>query len=247
MAEITPRPCKKGECFLLLPKPAAFAAHLGRGCWPVGTVLADLAPRFMVVSSMWLPGDMAGRVPMLKALTDIATPEPLNLAPCKRGYAFAGITLSDSGSRGEREDRSGPLMTRMVCEQLAICHSQNFILPDDVPSLRGLLGELAFEQGYDLICTSGGTGVTSRDITPQATEKLLDLKLPGFMQAMMAASLEKTPSAAISRALAGVIGKTLVINLPGSMKAVKENLGAILPALEHTLAKINDDPSDCGG
>ena len=113
--------------------------------------------------------------------------------------------------------------------------------------LRALLTELALSQAYDLICTTGGTGLSPRDITPQVTEALLDTSLPGFSQVMLAASLAKTPHAIISRAAAGVLGQSIIINLPGSRKAVMENLAAVLPALPHALAKLQGDPADCGG
>ena len=102
-------------------------------------------------------------------------------------------------------------------------------------------------QGYDIICTSGGTGVGPRDITPQTVAPLLDLELPGFATAMMLESLKKTPHAAISRAVCGVLGPSIVITLPGSRKAVLENLAAVLPALPHALDKLHGDPADCGG
>ncbi len=134
-----------------------------------------------------------------------------------------------------------------MSEALPLCHAQGFLLADDAPSLRALLLELALGQGYDIICTSGGTGVGPRDITPQTVAPLLDLELPGFATAMMLESLKKTPHAAISRAVCGVLGPSIVITLPGSRKAVLENLAAVLPALPHALDKLHGDPADCGG
>ena len=119
--------------------------------------------------------------------------------------------------------------------------------PRLVEELRALLVDLALNQGYDVICTSGGTGVGPRDISPQVTSAVLDYPLPGFSMAMMQASLAKTPHAAISRAVAGVLGQSIIINLPGSRKAVVENLEAVLPALPHALDKLHGDPADCGG
>ena len=121
------------------------------------------------------------------------------------------------------------------------------MLPDDAAALRALLTELALGQGYDIICTSGGTGVGPRDVSPEATLAVLDKRLPGFEQAMMQAGLDKTPTASVSRAVAGVIGGCICINLPGSRKAVVENLAAVLPALGHALDKLHGDPADCGG
>ncbi|MBQ7617405.1 MAG: MogA/MoaB family molybdenum cofactor biosynthesis protein [Desulfovibrio sp.] len=170
---------------------------------------------------------------------------PLKLQ--KSAPTLAWITLSDRGARGEREDKSGPAIQACVEQFLTLSHSQGFLLPDESNELRALLLLLALQDQYDLIITTGGTGLTSRDITPQTTARLLDLPLPGFTQAMMAKSLSITPKAVLSRAEAGVLGPSLIINLPGSVKAVKENLEAILPALEHTLAKLHNEPSLCGG
>ena len=120
------------------------------------------------------------------------------------------------------------------------------MIPDDPQTLRPLVMELALGQGYDLILTSGGTGLAPRDTTPEALLPIFERRLPGFEQATMQASPAKTPTAAISRAVAGTLGRTIVITLPGSRKAVSENLAAILPALGHALEKLHGDPSDCG-
>ncbi len=146
-----------------------------------------------------------------------------------------------------REDLSGPAIRELTAARLPLCHSQGFLLPDEPAQLRALLTDLALHQGYDLICTTGGTGLSPRDTTPQVTAALLDTPLPGFSQAMMAASLAQTPHAAISRAVAGVLGQSIIINLPGSRKGALENLAAVLPALPHALDKLHGDPADCGG
>ena len=162
-------------------------------------------------------------------------------------YQAVILTVSDSCAAGTRTDTSGPAMAALVADALPLCHSQGFLLPDDAVQLRALLVDLALNQGYDIICTSGGTGVGPRDISPQVTSAVLDYPLPGFSMAMMQASLAKTPHAAISRAVAGVLGQSIIINLPGSRKAVVENLEAVLPALPHALDKLHGDPADCGG
>jgi molybdenum cofactor synthesis domain-containing protein len=164
----------------------------------------------------------------------------------KQGYALARISLSDSGASGNREDRSGPRIAEIVRGDLPLCLELAFILPDELRGCKSLLCHLALELQVDLILTTGGTGVTSRDLAPEATEAVLERPLPGFEQAMLAASLAKTPHAVISRAKAGILGSSLIVNLPGSRKAVEENLAAVLPAFKHTLDKIRDDPTPCG-
>ena len=130
---------------------------------------------------------------------------------------------------------------------LPLCHEQRFLLPDEPAALRALVLELAVGQGYDLIVSTGGTGLAPRDLTPEALLPVLDRRVPGFEQAMMQASLAKTPHAALSRALAGTVGACLVLALPGSVRAAAENLAAALPALPHALEKLAGDTVDCGG
>ena len=162
-----------------------------------------------------------------------------------RARSLAWITLSDKGSQGKREDTSGPIIETQVRETLELALAKGFLIPDSPTRLKALLTDLALFQGFDLILTTGGTGVGPRDITPETTLAVIDKRLPGFEQAMTAASLAKTPMGVISRAVAGTLGSSLIINLPGSPKAVRENLAAILPAIGHTLDKLQGDPSDC--
>ena len=136
-------------------------------------------------------------------------------------------------------------MAELVRPILPLCFEQRFLLPDDPDALRALVLELAIGQGDDLIVCSGGTGLTPRDLTPEALLPVLSRRLPGFEQCMMRVSLDKTPYAALSRSLAGTVGTCLVLALPGSVKAVDENLSAVLPAMVHTLAKLHGDASDC--
>lgn len=195
---------------------------------------------------VWPCAGHAVYVPLLTALTHISAGQ-CAYTLSRKGWALAWITLSDKGAVGQREDTSGPAIEAMFRTALPLCHAQGFLLADDAPALRTLLTELALGQGYHIMCTTGGTGLGQRDVTPEATRAVLDRRLPGFEQAMMQASLARTPNAAISRAMAGVIGTCLCINLPGSAKAVRENLAAVLPALEHALDKLHGDTTDCGG
>jgi molybdenum cofactor synthesis domain-containing protein len=155
------------------------------------------------------------------------------------------ITLSDKGAAGEREDESGKVIREMVASiGASVGHYE--ILPDDKDRIIRTLSSLADSCRFDLILTTGGTGVAPRDVTPEATRAVIDREIPGIAEAMRAESLKKTPHAMISRALAGVRRLTLIVNLPGSPKAVRENLGVILPALTHAVEKIKGDQADCG-
>lgn len=155
------------------------------------------------------------------------------------------ITLSDKGSQGEREDESGKLIREMVADIGASVQSYE-ILPDEMLLIVQALERLSDSGVFDLIITTGGTGVGPRDVTPEATRKVIERELPGMAEAMRAESLKKTPHAMISRAVAGVRKQTLIVNLPGSPKAVRENLAVVLPALSHAVEKIKGDPTECG-
>ncbi len=155
------------------------------------------------------------------------------------------ITLSDKGSTGERDDESGTVIREMI-EDIGASAVHYEILPDEKELIAGTLKRLSDGGDIDLILTTGGTGVAPRDVTPEATREVIDREIPGMAEAMRAESLKKTSRAMISRAVAGVRRGTLIINLPGSPKAVRENLAVILPALVHTVEKIKGDPRDCG-
>jgi molybdenum cofactor synthesis domain-containing protein len=155
------------------------------------------------------------------------------------------ITLSDKGSKGEREDESGRTIREMITGiNFSVVHYE--VLPDEKQRIIDVLSRLSDSGTIDLIITTGGTGVSVRDVTPEATLAVIDRELPGMAEAMRAESLKKTPHAMISRAVAGIRKQTLIVNLPGSPRAVRENLAVILPALPHAIEKIKGDPRECG-
>ncbi len=161
----------------------------------------------------------------------------------RSSFKIGVLTLSDKGSRGEREDVSGQVVREMVAELgEVVCYQ---VIPDEVEGIVETLVEWSDEKHLDLILTTGGTGLSPRDVTPTATARVIDWQIPGMAEAMRSASMQKTPHAMLSRAMAGVRGITMIVNLPGSPKGVRENLEVVLPALEHGLRKLQGDPADC--
>jgi molybdopterin adenylyltransferase len=159
-------------------------------------------------------------------------------------FTAAVLTLSDKGSRGEREDLSGKVLAEMLASISGRVETYE-VIPDDRQLIEEKLAYYADHLGVDVIATTGGTGVGPRDVTPDATRAVIDKEIPGMAEAMRLAGLQKTPFAMISRAVVGCRGKTLIINLPGSPKGVRENLEAIMKAIPHTLEKLKGDPADC--
>ena len=160
-------------------------------------------------------------------------------------YTGGILTISDKGSRGEREDTSGPQLREMLNEQgySVVAYA---VVPDEVAIIEETLRDWADELKIDLILSTGGTGVSPSDLTPEATRAVLDREIPGIGEAMRLASLQKTPNAILSRGIAGIRKQSLIINLPGSKKAARENLEAVLPALQHAIYKIKGGTKDCG-
>ncbi|HKI82232.1 MAG TPA: MogA/MoaB family molybdenum cofactor biosynthesis protein [Pseudodesulfovibrio sp.] len=213
----------------------------------VGDRLTGEDGALTVRSVAWLPegpGGSSRPLYLLEALVNMESGSG-SFEVSRTGYALAWITLSDKGARGERVDESGPLVGRLVGEVLELNNVQGFVIPDETAQLKGLLTDLALNQRFDLILTTGGTGVAPRDISPEATLAVIEKRLSGYERAMTTASLAKTPHGAISRAVAGTLGNALIVNMPGSPKAVAECLEPLLPTFRHTLEKLQGDPSDC--
>ncbi len=158
-------------------------------------------------------------------------------------YQIGILTLSDKGSKGERVDESGQVLKEMVCNLGHVARYQ--VIADDQDKIIMVLTRWVDDLHLDMILTTGGTGLSPRDVTPQATAAVLDYQIPGMAEAMRSASLLKTSRAMLSRALVGVRRQSLIVNLPGSPKAVKENFAVLLPVLPHALEKLNGDSSDC--
>lgn len=155
---------------------------------------------------------------------------------------FGILTLSDRSARGEREDTSGPALARLIqAENWSV--AREALLPDDESAIRALLGEWADSGELDVILTTGGTGFAPRDVTPEATRAVIDREAPGLAEAMRAASLKITPHAMLSRIVAGIRKKTLIINLPGSPRGAVENLQVVMPVLPHAMQLLRDDPA----
>lgn len=152
------------------------------------------------------------------------------------------LTLSDRSSRGERGDSSGPALAALVeAENWSVVKHE--ILPDEEAAIRGILTSWADSGELDVILTTGGTGFSPRDVTPEATRAVIDRETPGLAEAMRAASLKITPHAMLSRIVTGIRGKTLIVNLPGSPKGAVENLQVILPVLPHAVQLLREDPA----
>lgn len=154
---------------------------------------------------------------------------------------IAILTISDRSSRGEREDRSGPLIQEIALQQGWEVIASD-IIADEQPDIEERLASWCDRGEIDLILTTGGTGFSARDRTPEATRNVVEKPAPGLAEAMRVRSMSKTPYAMLSRAVAGIRKNTLIVNLPGSPKAVEENLAVIMPALPHAIQLLREDP-----
>jgi molybdopterin adenylyltransferase len=156
------------------------------------------------------------------------------------------ITISDKGSRGERVDGTGPAI-RAEIEEKEFAIEYYKMIPDEQQEIEKELIYLCDDLKVDLVLTNGGTGFSKRDVTPEATRNVIEKYVPGIGEAMRMKSLEITPKAMLSRAIAGIRGNTLIINLPGSPRAAVENLQFVLPAIPHGIEILTGKASECGG
>ena len=160
-------------------------------------------------------------------------------------FRVAILTVSDRSAQGARADASGKLIEALVTAKLDAEVVAYQVVPDEQAQIAAVLQSWADHRVADLILTTGGTGLAPRDVTPEATRAVIEREVPGIPEAMRAASLAVTPFAMLSRMVAGTRRQTLIINLPGSPKGVRENLSVVLPALAHGLDKLLGDPEDC--
>ncbi len=154
------------------------------------------------------------------------------------------LTISDSGAKGTRQDTSGEGIRSMVTQMPDAVLTAGAIIPDERDQIEATLREWSDGKHLNLILTTGGTGLSPRDVTPEATKSVIEREAPGIAEAMRAASLQHTPFGMLSRGVAGTRGRTLIINLPGSPKAVKECLECILPVLPHAINLLTEGPKE---
>ncbi|EKS4344150.1 molybdopterin adenylyltransferase [Clostridium sporogenes] len=157
---------------------------------------------------------------------------------------IAIVTISDKGSKGERKDETGKVL-QDILEKEGYKVEEYKIIPDEINIISEELIKLCDEKKVNLIITNGGTGFSKRDVTPEATEKVIEKHVPGFGEAMRASSLSITPKAILSRGIAGIRKDSLIINLPGSPKAALENLQAVLGAIPHGIEILLGEASEC--
>ncbi|MCL2346504.1 MAG: MogA/MoaB family molybdenum cofactor biosynthesis protein [Desulfobulbus sp.] len=160
-------------------------------------------------------------------------------------WRFAVVTMSDKGSRGERIDESGAFLRQFLSEA-GLAEAGYRLVPDRVEDIAAAVCAMIDDLGADLVVTTGGTGLAPSDVTPEAMNKVFQREVPGIAEMLRLESLKKTPMAALSRGRAGIRGESLIINLPGSLKAAREDIATLLPIVDHALEKIKGDPSDCG-
>ncbi|MBN1427192.1 MAG: molybdopterin adenylyltransferase [Anaerolineae bacterium] len=157
------------------------------------------------------------------------------------------LTISDRASSREYDDRSGPLIGHLLEERLGWQVAETGIVPDEIAEIEKILLDWVDVRCLNVVFTTGGTGFAPRDVTPEATRSVIEREAPGLAEAMRAAGLRVTPHAMLSRAVCGIRAQTLVVNLPGSPKAIRENLEVLFPVLPHALDLLNDKPGSESG
>jgi len=160
-------------------------------------------------------------------------------------YTVGVLTVSDRGTTGDRINTSGPALAKILIEQ-GFQVRQTGMVADEIPAIQAMITGWVDNHQVDLVITTGGTGLSPRDVTPEATSPLLDRLIPGISEAMRQAGLQKTATAMLSRGMAGTRKGSLIVNLPGSEKAARENLLAVIAALPHALYKLQGGQGDCG-
>ncbi|MFO7762023.1 MAG: MogA/MoaB family molybdenum cofactor biosynthesis protein [Desulfobia sp.] len=164
----------------------------------------------------------------------------------KEPYTCAILTISDKGAAGKRKDTSSPRLAEMLEAHGSFQVVKRSMVADNRKKIVEILCQWTDKERVDLILSSGGTGVSPRDVTPEATREIIEKEIPGISEAMRQASLGKTIHAVLSRAIAGIRKNSLIINLPGSEKGAEENLASVLAALPHAIYKIKGGGRDCG-
>ncbi len=202
-----------------------------------------VGPRAVVQLTEWGDGVVFGRC--LRA-GDVSAGDAIGTDASFDLPRFAVVTLSDRRASGASPDESGAIAVRILREALGADPLATDVLPDDATSLKRRLIELADEEVCDLIVTTGGTGLAPRDVTPDATRAVIDREVPGIAEAIRAGGLVKTPFAMLSRGICGQRGSSLILNLSGSPRAVREQLAVVLPVLSHVLATASGVPQTCG-
>ncbi len=249
MLKIHVKKCKRSSTMPLALSKLDIDAHVSEKNMqiPMGSILYHNNEKFFEVAgyNLFTSNQHTFSLPYLKALKEIENDELLEFEVKKEGYSLAIVTLSDKGYQGQREDVSGELIHSIMQQALPLAFIKKYILPDDPKRLKAMIARLAYENQYDIIITTGGTGIAPTDLTPEAILPLLTRRFHGFEQAMMAVSFQKTSNALISRAFVGTIDECFVVALQGSPKAVRENLETILPALPHALDKLKGSTADC--